>query len=474
MNSGVLRILAFLAALACATSGAFQATDLFDGSAGPFEIKDFLLLESPRTERAHLDLSETTPGALRYSGGFLPSNLRVSPKMYTFKSSFRLDPSLRNVDIALYMGLTEYPYRLYLNGVEIFMKGRYQGGHYNSSLRAVDSIYLSPDLLHYGPEENAIALEAYPLYENWGLDRIYIDRRASVDTEVFFRNFVGINVIQGAFVLALLLAIYFAVLCFRERRAFGKYVLFSLICASFCLSYFNVTIHYDADDEVLVEAISKGGLILMSSFMLFFCCEFTSLFTRRRILPHLALALGATAAALVMTRQSKEAILTCFQYAMNFIIVPQFLGDIAILLYALVKNRNRGVLPLLLSFPIVALTAGHDVLYLNRAVLPYAWFTPYGYLASVIGIVTILAGEQTRLDLQKGKALLSLGAKGLSEAEQLHILATIGGKSVKETAFEFGVTESTVRNTLARAYKKLGISGKAGLAALAEKYDVVR
>ena len=474
MSSRALRILAFMAAFAYATSGAFAAPDLFDGSAGPFEIKDFLLLESPRAERAHLDLSETTPGALRYSGGFLPSSLRASPKMYTFKSSFRVDPSLKNVDIALYMGLAEYPYRLYLNGVEIFMKGRYQGGHYNSSLRTVDSIYLSPDLLRYGADENAIALEAYPLYENWGLDRIFIDRRASVDAAVFFRNFVGINVIQGAFVLALLLAIYFAVLCFRERRILGKYVLFSLMCASFCLSYFNVTIHYDADDEVLVEALSKGGLILMSSFMLFFCCEFTSLFTKRRILPHLSLALGAIAAALVMTRQSKEAILTSFQYAMNIIIVPQLLADIAILLYALVKNKNRRVLPLLLSFPIIALTAGHDVLYLNRAVLPYAWFTPYGYLASVIGIVTILAGEQSRLDLQKGKALLSLGAKGLSEAEQLHILATIGGKSVKETAFEFGITESTVRNTLARAYKKLGVSGKAGLAALAEKYDVVR
>ena len=172
-----------------------------------------------------------------------------------------------------------------------------------------------------------------------------------MDTAVFFRNLVGINVIQGAFVLAFLLAIYFAVLCFRERRVFGKNVLFSLFCASFCLSYFNVTIHYDADDEVLVEAISKGGLILMSSFMLFFCFKFTLFFTKRRILSHVSLALGAIAAALVMSRQSKEAILTYFQYAMNFIIVPQLLGEIAILLYALVKERNRSVLPLLLSFP---------------------------------------------------------------------------------------------------------------------------
>jgi DNA-binding CsgD family transcriptional regulator len=51
--------------------------------------------------------------------------------------------------------------------------------------------------------------------------------------------------------------------------------------------------------------------------------------------------------------------------------------------------------------------------------------------------------------MQKGKALLSLGAKGLTETEQVYILATLGDKSVKEAAIEFGISESTVRNTLA-------------------------
>ena len=132
--------------------------------------------------------------------------------MYTFKATFGVDPALKGVDLALYMGLAEYPYRIYLNGLMIFSKGRYSSGHYNSSLRAVNSIFLSPDILRYGSPANDLVLEAYSLYENWGLDRVYVDRRASVERAVFLRNFMGINLIQGAFVLAFIIGIYFVAL----------------------------------------------------------------------------------------------------------------------------------------------------------------------------------------------------------------------------------------------------------------------
>ena len=361
---------------------------------GPLVIKDFLLLESPRVERGHLDLSAETPGVRRYSGGFLPSGLRSSPKMYTFKASFGVDPALKGVDLALYMGLAEYPYRIYLNGFEISSKGRYSSGHYNSSLRAVNSVFLSPDILRYGSPANDLVLEAYPLYENWGLDRVYVDRRASVERAVFLRNFMGINLIQGAFVLALIIGVYFAALFLVQRRDNGKYIVFSLICVSFCLSYFNVTVHFDSNDEILLEALSKGGLVLMSSFMLVFCCEFTSVLNRRRIFPLAVLALGILAASLAMTRSSKETLLSAFGYLMNYLIVPQLLVDIGILCYALVRKGNRYVLPLLASFFVVIAAAAHDVVYLDKAVLPYAWLTAYGYLAVVVAIFATLAKEQ--------------------------------------------------------------------------------
>lgn len=54
---------------------------------------------------------------------------------------------------------------------------------------------------------------------------------------------------------------------------------------------------------------------------------------------------------------------------------------------------------------------------------------------------------------------LSLDAAALSERERAFAEALLAGRSVKEMAYESGVSESTVRNTLARAYKKLGVAG---------------
>ncbi|GEM_PF-2943963 len=414
----VFRLLAAAAALsALAPAGSPAEEAPFTGRDGPLEIRDYLFLESPRAERSHLDLGEATPGVRRYSGGKLPTEPAASPRMYTFKAAFRIDPSCRGVDLSLRMGLSEYPYRLYLNGVEIFSKGRYDEGHYNSSLRAADAVYLSPDLLRYGSDENALALEAYPLYEDWGLDRIYIDRRAAVDASVFLRNFVGINLIQGAFVLVLILGLYFVALFFAEGRAYGKHLIFSLMCASFCLAYFNVTFHYDANDEVLLEALSKGGLVLLSSLMVLYCCEATAVLNKRRIFPLASMALGLSVAVAVMTRPSKEAVLVWFGYAMNGLIVPQIAVDIGILAYALVKKGDRGVIPLLGAFAVVIAAAGSDVAHLDRAVLPYAWFTAYGYLAVVVAIFSTLVREQG--DLVAANAGLRAEVAARRQAEEM-------------------------------------------------------
>ena len=76
--------------------------------------------------------------------------------------------------------------------------------------------------------------------------------------------------------------------------------------------------------------------------------------------------------------------------------------------------------------------------------------------------------------LSEPKQKLSLYAKGLSDTESDYIIAIISGKSVKETAFDAGVSESTVRNMLARSYTKLGVTNRSELFALAEKHDIVR
>ena len=360
------------------------------GPEGRLELTEFLLLESAREEKGHLDLDGSTPGSRAYRGGLLPPAGGPGPRMYTFAARFRLEPALRGEELSLYLGPSEYPLRIYLDGIELLRRGRDEGGAYNSSLRSAVALYLPPELLRYGDEENRLVLEAYPRGEVWGLDRYYVDRRDRVSAAVFLRNFVGIDLVKGAFVLAMVIGFYFLGLFLFGQMRRPSYLLFAGVCLSFCLSYFNMAIHHEANDEVLLEALSKGGLVLLSSSTLAFVCEFSSVLNRRRALPLAYFAVGLGFALLVITRGSKQAILASFGLAVDLVIVPQLILDIGILAYALIRLRNRQALTLLAAFAIVIATAGHDVVHLGSMRIPYAWLTAYGYIAVVLAIFGIL------------------------------------------------------------------------------------
>lgn len=71
------------------------------------------------------------------------------------------------------------------------------------------------------------------------------------------------------------------------------------------------------------------------------------------------------------------------------------------------------------------------------------------------------------------KSRLSLAERGLSQAEARSVLAIIAGSTVKEIAAEGGFADSTVRNNLARAYRKLGVSDMVGLMGLAARFEIL-
>ena len=75
--------------------------------------------------------------------------------------------------------------------------------------------------------------------------------------------------------------------------------------------------------------------------------------------------------------------------------------------------------------------------------------------------------------LREPRPRLSLSEKGISPAERTFVLETLKGKSQKEIAIDFDLSESTIRNTLARSYKKLGVEDRVGLAVMGERFKVV-
>lgn len=99
-------------------------------------------------------------------------------------------------------------------------------------------------------------------------------------------------------------------------------------------------------------------------------------------------------------------------------------------------------------------------------------FGPLFFMTAFLAFLYLVFKEQVVVYLKEKKPVLSLAEKGLSEAEAAYVRAAAKGLSPKEMAAEFGVTESTIRNTMSRAYKKLGVADRAGLAALLASHEL--
>jgi hypothetical protein len=108
----------------------------------------------------------------------------------------------------------------------------------------------------------------------------------------------------------------------------------------------------------------------------------------------------------------------------------------------------------------------------DQQALPYAMVTLV-FLMIYLTVLYLMFQERLAVYLKEPKPQLSLKAKELSGTESLYIMNITMGKTSKDIAYDYEVSESTVRNTLARAYKKLGVDDKTELAALAERFDLV-
>lgn len=379
-----------------------MAENVYDGST-KLVFSRFLLLESSLDRGRWLSLDKNTPGVMAYFGGELPALVRTPKKMYTFKTTFMLvdrpadaDRSAADVGISLYMGLTDYPYALYLNGTELFRKGRFAGAAYNSSIRAAYEVLLPPSLLRRD-RLNELVLEAYPRYETAALDTLYLDRSESVSQAVFLRNFLGINLVQGAFVLSLIIGLYFFILYLAEKKRQKTRLIFALFCFSYFFASIAIATFHDTSNEVMMENLSKFGLLLSSTCLLRFFMEFTGIFNRNIAFRWFVNGFGLAAALGALFQRSKESLLVWFGWGINLLIVPEMILCAAILLLSVFRDRRKGSLLLLLAFAVLLSAIVHDVSVLARNAMPYAWLITYGYFAIVLAIFALLAEEQARL-----------------------------------------------------------------------------
>jgi len=98
---------------------------------------------------------------------------------------------------------------------------------------------------------------------------------------------------------------------------------------------------------------------------------------------------------------------------------------------------------------------------------------PIAYMTAFLVFLMIVYGSNWIIYLNTPKPILSLSALEVTKKEAEYLKALLAGRSIKEIAIDGGVKESTVRNTLARVYKKFDVQDKSTLMAKCENYSIL-
>ncbi len=233
-------------------------------------------------------------------------------------------------------------------------------------------------------------------------------------------------------------------------KLFATGILFaSIFFAGYCLN-----LVFTIPDRGLIGAASNlYQLILLASIALFLLSAFIA--KLNWIQPAVFLSLSPV--AIISDAQGI--------YGLGFFIMGIFLLERT---GFFIKKRGIKVFVLAAFLLIVEIVA---VIRTSRPLFDAA--APTFFIIAFGLFLWFLYKDRLVVFLSEPKPKLSLAKKGISPAERTFVLETLKGKSQKEIAVDFDLSESTIRNTLARSYKKLGVEDRVGLAVLGERFEVV-
>lgn len=98
---------------------------------------------------------------------------------------------------------------------------------------------------------------------------------------------------------------------------------------------------------------------------------------------------------------------------------------------------------------------------------------PVFYILSMLLMLYLAYEEKLMVYLKEPKPVVSLAARGLSPLEAGYVFALIAGKTSKEMAVEFDVTESTARNNISRCFHKLGMEDRHSFTIFTTQNEIV-
>jgi methyl-accepting chemotaxis protein len=402
---------------------------------------DLFILESSLDEGKYITGDIREFDFTKYDGKNLPKEKDVERRMYTFLGEFFIDGSLKQENLALHFGPSDYPYNIYINGIKVFTSGFFENG-YNSSNYNSPNIFLSQDYLKYGEEKNQVAVQIYPKYETSPLASVTILSYNKGSLKSFFRDLFNVHLIQGSSLIALILFLYFLFLFFAHRCKEQKYLFFSLTCLFIIFSYFNISFSNNMVDQVIHEKMSRCGFPLTAMSLLLFIIEYTKTFKAHKrlnfVIKCIVAAPALIIAFIIALQNSKQMIHGMFDSAMMFVILPTLLFSFVLLIrfvfISLREQRSYSSLAVFMSFIMIIITSSHDMYNVMNSLTPYAWTVPYGYLIMVLSIFFSLSLEQSQIYIQSENNRKEVEEKNISLKKMMENISYVAGNLVESSS----------------------------------------
>jgi len=227
-------------------------------------------------------------------------------------------------------------------------------------------------------------------------------------------------------------------------------ILFAAIFA--CGYILNLAVYISRRSPLVEVVLSRNQLLLLASIALFLISAFVE--KLRWIQPAVFIALCPFSII-----DDPRGL-----YGLGFFIIGALLLERADFFKARRVIKGIALLGYLLTIEGIAVVYSKSSI--TVALSAFFFIVAFGVL------LWFLYKDRLVVFLKEPKPSLSLTDKGLSTAERSFVLETLAGKSQKEIAIDFELSESTIRNTLARAYKKLNVEDRVGLAIMGERFEI--
>jgi len=392
---------------------------------------DIYLLETTRSKDTILD--NDISQYIKYNFTNLPSNLKMplSQKKYVLKAFFRIDEKFKNENISLYIGPSGYAFYIYLNGQLIYKRGEFEK-FTNNAFYGATNVLLPRQILNYktgnSKIDNVITIEIFPTKEISPFATFKISGYHINSKLAFYRNFFSVNLVQGAFLIAFIISLYFLLLFIFTQFSDKRYLYFSLMCILFSLSYINMTFNYESNNMALLEKISRISLLFVVTLMLYFIMEYTKILNKNRILKIVSILPAIIFGLIISLQETRDKVTEAFFIPMNSFIPILLIFSFVLSIISLFKKRNIGSITIFISFLILIFASLFDIIHVANEKIPYCYLVPFGYLILLVSIFFVLSIEQAKILLENIKITKEIENKNQNLNNIIEKIVTVSQK----------------------------------------------